>query len=128
MDKKMLLIDGHGLAFRGFYALPETLTAADGTPTNAIVGFTNMLMKCIDDMEIENVAMFFDPKGPTRRHDMFKEYKQGRKPTPESFKRQLPIIIDICGAMGVPVFIRSGIEADDYIVSTAKTAAIWLKV
>mgnify|MGYP000281739924 CR=1 FL=1 len=64
MDKKMLLIDGHGLAFRGFYALPETLTAADGTPTNAIVGFTNMLMKCIDDMEIENVAMFFDPKGP----------------------------------------------------------------
>ena len=123
MDKKMLLIDGHGLAFRGFYALPETLTAADGTPTNAIVGFTNMLMKCIDDMEIENVAMFFDPKGPTRRHDMFKEYKQGRKPTPESFKRQLPIIIDICGAMGVPVFIRSGIEADDYIVSTAKTAA-----
>ena len=43
MDKKMLLIDGHGLAFRGFYALPETLTAADGTPTNAIVGFTKML-------------------------------------------------------------------------------------
>ncbi len=123
MDKKMILIDGHGLAFRGFYALPETLTAPDGTPTNAITGFTNMLMKCIDDFGVDNVGMFFDPKGPTRRHEMFKEYKDGRKPTPESFKQQLPIIIDICRAIGVPVFIRSGVEADDFIVSTAENAS-----
>ena len=119
MKKKMLLIDGHGLAFRGFYALPETLTASDGTPTNAIVGFTNMLMKCLDDDSVDAIGMFFDPKGPTKRNEMFKEYKEGRKPAPDAFKIQMPMIIDICRAMGVPVFIRDGVEADDYIIATA---------
>ncbi|NLV81521.1 MAG: DNA polymerase I [Synergistaceae bacterium] len=123
MGKKLLLIDGHGLAFRGFYALPETLTASDGTPTNAILGFTNMLLKCMSELSANHIGMFFDPKGPTSRHEMFKEYKQGRKPTPDKFKVQMPLIIDICRAMGVPVFIRDKVEADDYIVSTAKNAA-----
>lgn len=124
MKKKLLLIDGHGLAFRGFYALPETLAASDGTPTNAIVGFTNMLIKCIDEFKPDSLGLFFDPKGPTRRHEMFKEYKEGRKPTPEGFKVQIPLIIDISKLMGVPVFIRDGMEADDYIVSTAKNSAL----
>ena len=124
MKKKLLLIDGHGLAFRGFYALPETLAASDGTPTNAIVGFTNMLIKCIDEFKPDALGLFFDPKGPTRRHEMFKAYKEGRKPTPEGFKVQIPMIIDISKLMGVPVFIRDGMEADDYIVSTAKNSAL----
>ena len=123
MNRKMLLIDGHGLAFRGFYALPETLAASDGTPTNAIVGFTNMLMKCLDGENLDALGMFFDPKGPTKRHEMFKEYKEGRKPAPDAFKAQMPLIIDICRAMGVPVFIRDGIEADDYIIATALHSA-----
>lgn len=123
MSKDLLLIDGHGLAFRGFYALPETLAAADGTPTNAIVGFTTMLLNGLDKWKPERVGLFFDPKGPTRRHELFKEYKEGRKPTPESFKLQLPLIIEISRAMGIPVFIREGMEADDYIVSTAKSAS-----
>ena len=123
MDKKMLLIDGHGLAFRGFYALPETLTAADGTPTNAVVGFTTMLLNGLDKWKPDRVGLFFDPKGPTRRHELFKEYKEGRRPTPEGFKVQLPLIIDISRAMGIPVFIREGMEADDYIVSTARSAS-----
>ena len=120
MGKRILLIDGHGLAFRGFYALPETLTAKDGTPTNAIVGFTNMLLKCIETMGMDSVAIFFDPKGPTVRKEMYKEYKDGRRPTPESFKTQLPIIIDLCKLMGFPVLIKDGIEADDNIISTAR--------
>ena len=123
MNKNMLLIDGHGLAFRGFYALPETLTAADGTPTNAVLGFTTMLLNGLDKWSPDRVGLFFDPKGPTRRHELFKEYKKGRKPTPESLKIQLPLIIDISKAMGIPVFIREGIEADDYIVSTAQKAS-----
>ena len=90
MKKKLLLIDGHGLAFRGFYALPETLAASDGTPTNAIVGFTNMLIKCIDEFKPDALGLFFDPKGPTRRHEMFKAYKEGRKPTPEGLKFRFP--------------------------------------
>ncbi|MEG2019971.1 MAG: DNA polymerase I [Synergistaceae bacterium] len=114
-----MLIDGHGLAFRGFYALPESLTANDGTPTNAIVGFTNMLFKCEDTLGMDSIAIFFDPKGPTKRHEIYKEYKDGRKPTPESFKIQLPIIIELCKMMGYPVLIKDGIEADDNIISTA---------
>lgn len=123
MKKTMLLIDGHGLAFRGFYALPDTLYAPDGTPTNAILGFTNMLTKCLDEWQPEGVGLFFDPKGPTRRNELFEKYKEGRKPTPEAFKTQLPLIIEISKLMGVPVFIRDGVEADDYIYSTAKEAA-----
>lgn len=124
MGKELLLIDGHGLAFRGFYALPESLTAPDGTPTNAILGFTTMLQNGLDKWEPDRVGLFFDPKGPTRRHELFKEYKKGRKPTPESFKLQIPLIIEISKAMGIPVFIREGQEADDYILSTAVKASV----
>ena len=123
MNNELLLIDGHGLAFRGFYALPETLTAADGTPTNAIVGFTNMLLKCMDELGTDGVGLFFDPHGPTRRKEMYAEYKEGRKPAPEGFKAQMPLIIEISRVMGIPVYIRDGVEADDFIVSTAVKAA-----
>ena len=124
MQKEMFLIDGHGLAFRGFYALPATLTAPDGTPTNAIVGFINMLLKGAEVWGKEGIGLFFDPKGPTRRHEMFREYKEGRRPAPEEFKIQLPLIIELSKAMGIPVFVRDGVEADDYIISTAFSAAM----
>ncbi len=123
MKKQMLLVDGHGLAFRGYYALPMNLAAEDGTPTNAILGFTNMLLKALDEWPVEGLGIFFDVKGPTKRHELFKDYKDGRKPTPESFKEQLPIILELCRAMGFPVFTREGVEADDLIVSTADEGA-----
>ena len=123
MKKDLLLIDGHGLAFRGFYALPPELSAADGTPTNAVLGFFNMMLKVLDEWPVEGLGIFFDPKGPTRRHELFAEYKQTRKPTPEAFRVQMPLIIELCRAMGFPVFSRDGVEADDYIVSTAKACA-----
>jgi len=123
MKKEILLVDGHGLAFRGFYALPDTLAANDGTPTNAVLGFANMLLKGLDKWKVDGLGLFFDPKGPTRRNELFKEYKEGRKPTPEGFKAQLPLIIELSRAMGFPVFIKEGLEADDYIVSTARRAA-----
>ena len=69
MKKDLLLIDGHGLAFRGFYALPPELSAADGTPTNAVLGFFNMMLKVLDEWPVEGLGIFFDPKGPTRRHE-----------------------------------------------------------
>ena len=123
MKKDLLLIDGHGLAFRGFYALPQELCAEDGTPTNAVLGFFNMMLKVIDEWPAEGLGIFFDPKGPTRRHELFAEYKQTRRPAPENFKVQVPLIIELCRAMGFPVFSRDGVEADDYIVSTAKACA-----
>lgn len=123
MKKQMLLIDGHGLAYRGFYALPENLAAADGTPTNAILGFMNMLMKALEEWPSEGLGIFFDAKGPTKRHELFENYKEGRKPTPDSFKVQLPLIVELCAGMGLPVFMREGVEADDCIVSTAAAGA-----
>ena len=109
MKKDLLLIDGHGLAFRGFYALPPELSAADGTPTNAVLGFFNMMLKVLDEWPVEGLGIFFDPKGPTRRHELFAEYKQTRKPTPEAFRVQMPLIIELCKAMGFPVFSRDGV-------------------
>ena len=79
-EKRSALIDGHGLAFRGFYALPQELCAEDGTPTNAVLGFFNMMLKVIDEWPAEGLGIFFDPKGPTRRHELFAEYKQTRRP------------------------------------------------
>lgn len=123
MRKEILLIDGHGLAFRGFYALPETLCAADGTPTNAILGFMNMLFKAQEEWPGGTCAIFFDAKGPTARHLMFEDYKGGRRPTPEAFKVQLPLIMELCAAMGIPVFSREGVEADDCIAATVRSCA-----
>ena len=123
MPKEILLIDGHGLAFRGFYALPENLCAADGTPTNAILGFMNMLFKAQEEWPGGTCAIFFDAKGPTARHLMFEDYKGGRRPTPETFKIQLPLIMELCTAMGLPVFSREGVEADDCIAATARACA-----
>lgn len=119
---KLLLVDGHGLAFRAFFALPE-LNAPDGTPTQAIVGFFNMLLKFLEESEPERVGIVFDPKGPTQRHAVYLDYKAGRAPAPESFKVQLSLIQEILKKMGYPVLVREGIEADDLIISTAQAYA-----
>ena len=116
--KRYLLVDGHGLAFRGFYALPA-MNAPDGTPTNAVLGFFNMLHKALDEWRPDGVGLFFDPKGPTARSEMYGEYKEGRRPTPDDFKAQMPLIFELASALGYPVFVRDGVEADDMIASTA---------
>ncbi|MDR3076050.1 MAG: DNA polymerase I [Synergistaceae bacterium] len=115
---KYLLVDGHGLAFRGFYALPA-MNAPDGTPTNAVLGFFNMLLKALDEWRPDGVGLFFDPKGPTARDAMYGEYKEGRRPTPDEFKIQMPLILELARLLGYPVFIRDGVEADDMIAATA---------
>jgi DNA polymerase-1 len=118
----LLLIDGHGLAFRGFYAIPET-NAPDGTPTNAVLGFMNMLLKAMDQWNPDRIGIFFDPHGPTARDAMYGAYKEGRAPAPEAFKPQMPLIMELSEALGFPVFIEEGTEADDLIASTASSAA-----
>ena len=120
--KKLLLVDGHGLAFRAFYALPE-LTAPDGTPTNAVVGFFNMLQKALEDWTPDMCAVIFDAPGPTFRHEAYEDYKAGRKPTPPELKIQVPIISELLGLMGVPVVMREGVEADDVLASFGCSAA-----
>ncbi|MDR2779659.1 MAG: DNA polymerase I, partial [Synergistaceae bacterium] len=117
-SKKYLLVDGHGLAFRGFYALPA-MNAPDGTPTNAVLGFFNMLLKAMEEWNPDGVGLFFDPKGPTARDEMYVKYKEGRRPTPDEFKVQMPYILELAVVLGYPVFVRDGVEADDMIASSA---------
>ena len=80
--RKILIVDGHGLAFRAFYAVPP-LSAQDGTPTNAITGFMNMLARVEEDLSSGCCAVVFDAPGPTFWHEAFPQYKEQRRPTPE---------------------------------------------
>ncbi|SMG28411.1 DNA polymerase [Dethiosulfovibrio salsuginis] len=122
MSGPVMLIDGHGLAYRAFYAVPE-LTAPDGTPTNALVGFFNMMARLKKQWKPTSLSVVFDAPGPTFRHEMFKEYKAGRKPTPEEFKVQLPILKDMIDALGIPVLSKEGVEADDVLGAMAREMA-----
>ncbi|MGI6075899.1 MAG: DNA polymerase [Pyramidobacter sp.] len=117
-SKKILLIDGHGIAFRAFYAIPH-LNAADGTPTNALVGFFNMLGKALQELQPDEVYTAFDMKGPTFRHLLYPDYKGTRAPTPEEFKQQIPLLHQMLPLLGIRIMERQTVEADDLIGSAA---------
>ncbi|MBM3693392.1 MAG: DNA polymerase I [Actinobacteria bacterium] len=120
---KLLLLDGHSLAYRAFYALPPDLSTRDGTVTNAVFGFTSMLVKVLADEAPDEIAVVFDPQGPTLRDAMDPAYKAGRRETPELFSAQLPLIREVLDAVCIPVVVVDGVEADDVIASLATRAA-----
>ena len=122
LKETVLLIDGHSLAFRAFYALPE-LTAPDGTPTNMLHGFLSMLLKTQSTWNPDATIIVFDAPTETFRHVIYPDYKKGRKPTPEAYKTQIPILQELLKLMGYPLVIRDGVEADDVIASIACRAA-----
>ncbi len=118
----LLLVDGHGLAFRAYYALPE-LTSPEGLPTNAVLGFANMLLKVVEELKPDSVGVIFDAPGPTFRHEAYEAYKENRQPTPEDFKAQMPHIRSFARLLGYQVVEKAGVEADDVIAGTARAAA-----
>src|SRR3954447_4884513 len=120
---KLLLLDGHSLAYRAFYALPTDLSTRGGTITNAVYGFTSMLTKVLADEQPDEIAVVFDSKGPTFRDAMDAEYKAGRKQTPELFSSQMPLIREVLDTIKVPVLEIEGVEADDVIATLATRAA-----
>jgi len=120
---KLLLLDGHSLAYRAFYALPTDLSTRDGTVTNAVFGFTSMLTKVMADEAPDEIVVVFDSKGPTFRDEMDAEYKAGRKATPELFSSQLPLIREVLDTLQIPVLVVEGVEADDVIATLATRAA-----
>jgi DNA polymerase-1 len=115
------IIDGNSYIYRAFYAI-KTLSTSSGLPTNAVFGFTNMLLKVIQEKRPDHIAIAFDPKGPTRRHAEFKEYKAHRPPMPRDLVPQIPYIHKLVEAFRIPVFIREGQEADDVIATLAVRA------
>lgn len=121
MSKPLVLIDGSSYLFRAFHAFPP-LTNSKGEATGAILGVVNMMRKLMMDYEPERVAMVFDAKGKNFRHDMYPEYKANRPPMPDDLREQIQPIHDIMQAMGFPLVIVDGVEADDVIGTLAKQA------
>lgn len=120
-EETLLLIDGHGLAYRAFFALPE-LTAPDGTPTGAVVGFANMVLKVLENWKPSRGALVFDAPGPTFRHEAYEAYKEGRAPMPDALRTQMPLLWELGELLGLPVVARGGVEADDVLGATALDA------
>ncbi len=118
--KKIVLIDSNALVHRAFHALPPTLNSPQGVPTNAVFGFTSVLIKMIKDLKPDYVAATFDLAGPTFRHEEFAEYKSHRIKAPDELYLQIPYIKEILTKFGIPIFEKAGFEADDLIGSLAE--------
>ncbi len=122
-DKKppLILVDGSSYLFRAFHALPP-LTNSKGQPTGAVYGVINMLRKLRDEYQPENMAVVFDAKGKTFRNDMYPEYKANRPPMPDELRSQIAPLHELVEALGFPMIIVPGVEADDVIGTYAKQA------
>ena len=121
MKKKLLILDGHSMAFRAFYALPvENFATSAGQPTNAIYGFASMLINLIRDEKPTHIATAFDVSRKTFRSEKFPEYKANRAATPEEFRSQVSYINELLDAFAIPHFELEGYEADDVIATFVK--------
>ncbi len=120
--KKFLIVDGNSILNRAYYGV-RILTNKDGLPTNAIYGMVNMLLKQIEAVKPDYMAVAFDLKAPTFRHKMYADYKAGRKPMPDELKAQFPYAKDVCRALGFTVVEKEGYEADDILGTLAQATA-----
>ncbi|MEX2289894.1 MAG: DNA polymerase I [Mycobacteriales bacterium] len=121
---RLLLLDGHSLAYRAFFALPvENFSTTTGQPTNAVYGFTAMLINVLRDEQPTHVAVSFDVSKSTFRTEAYAEYKAGRAETPTDFKGQVSLVREVLDALRVPIVCAEGFEADDVIATLATQAA-----
>jgi DNA polymerase-1 len=122
-QKRLLLIDGHSMAYRAFFALPaENFTTAQGQHTNAIYGFATMLISLLKDEKPTHVAVAFDVSRKTFRTDIFPDYKANRAKTPDEFRSQMSYLNDLVKGFGITQFALEGYEADDLIATITKQA------
>ena len=119
---KLVLLDGHSLAYRAFYALPSDLATSQGQVTNAVYGFTSMLIRLLGDEAPDAVAVAWDLKGGTFRNQQYPEYKAQREAPPDIFRSQLPLIEKVATALKIHQFSVPGFEADDVIATIAERA------
>ena len=118
----LLLIDGNSLAYRAFFALPTDMATASGQVTNAVFGFTSMLVNLLKDHKPNGIAVAFDLPQPTFRHELVDDYKAGRAEAPDILRQQMGLIRQVVQALEIPVLEVPGFEADD-IVATLATQA-----
>ena len=121
MKEKILLIDGHSMLNRAFYGI-SLLTNSEGLHTNAVYGFLNIMFNVLDEENPDYLAVAFDLKAPTFRHEMYPEYKGTRKPMPDELREQVPVIKDLLTAMKIPLLMAEGYEADDLIGTISREA------
>jgi DNA polymerase-1 len=121
---RLLLLDGHSLAYRAFFALPvENFSTTTGQPTNAVYGFTAMLINVLRDEQPTHMAVTFDISRSNFRHETYSDYKAGRAETPHDFKGQVSLVREVLDALRVPIVCAEGYEADDVIATLATQAA-----
>src|SRR5687768_13053660 len=121
--RRLFLLDGHSLAYRAFFALPATLATTTGQVTNAVYGFTSMLIKLLAEEKPDLIAVAFDVGKPVARLAMDADYKAGRRETPEDFKPQLGLIQEVVEALRIQMLRVEDHEADDAIGTLAVQAA-----
>ncbi|PZM92007.1 MAG: DNA polymerase I, partial [Actinobacteria bacterium] len=117
---RLLLLDGHSLAYRAFFALPvENFSTSTGQPTNAVYGFTSMLINLLRDEQPSHIAVAFDVSRRSFRTERYAEYKAGRAETPVDFAGQVSLVKEVLAALRIPVVEKEGYEADDVIATLA---------
>ncbi|MBN1288875.1 MAG: DNA polymerase I [Actinobacteria bacterium] len=123
-NRKIILIDGHSLAYRAFFALPDTLTTSGGQQTNAVYGFLSMLLKVIEEVRPDAVVVALDgPRRELKRVEEYPEYKANRPPTPEGFTVQMEMVKELLEKMRIPALRVPGVEADDILGTVAARVA-----
>jgi len=118
----LFLIDGNSLAYRAFFALPETIATSDGFPTNALYGFTTMLIKILTDYQPANVIVAWDAGKKVFRHEEYEDYKAGRKPMPDNLSLQFAYFEELVNAFGFDNLKKEGYEADDILATIVREA------
>jgi DNA polymerase-1 len=120
--KHVFLIDGSGFLFRAYYGVKTQMSRPDGTPTNAVYGFTQMLMKLVDDTNADHIAVIFDRARKTFRSEIYEDYKAHRPPPPDDLIPQFELVREATRAMNIPAVDMEGYEADDLIATYARQA------
>jgi len=123
LKQRFVVIDGHHLIHRAFYAIQNPLMTSSGEQTNAIFGFGSMLLNIIEHEKPDHIAMTFDEAAPTFRHDMHEDYKGTRKKAPDELYAQIPRIRELVTAFNMPIYSKEGYEADDMMGTLAREAA-----
>ena len=114
-NNKVILIDGNNIAYRAFYAVPDSISTSSGIITNAVLGFTNMLLKLIEEQHPDTIICAFDSKVPTFRHKIFDRYKINRKKMPTELSSQFTLIKEVLDAFNIIYLEKDGFEADDIL-------------
>ena len=121
---KLMVIDGNSIVNRAFYGVSQNLTTREGLPTNAIFGFLNILLKLLDEEQPEGLAVAFDMRAPTFRHQAFADYKAQRKGMPEELAAQMPVLKEVLDAMNIRRYELEGWEADDLLGTMSRVNAV----